>query len=489
MSAKLMMAALALMGTAPAFASDIKVTTDDRKALSLTVYQGGTAMVRDTRTVRVGAGHNVLWFVDVAARMEPETALLVDPPFEVLERNFDFDLVSAEKLIEKAVGQIVQLHRINPSTGQHTTENAKVLGAGNTIVLEVDGRIEVIGGVVGPTSWLTFDSLPPNLRSRPTLSMSVAAPAANAGNLMLSYLTQGLDWKADYVAHLAPDEKSLSLEGWITVTNTSGTSYDSAELQVVAGDVNRGPERISAVTREAVQGITTVVTQARRQESLFAYHLYTIPTPVTLSENQTKQLALFEARRIAVTRQLTSMQNAGTWLKNSEEDVQHPDVSLKFRNREEDGLGMPLPSGTVRVYKGDSRGQMQFIGEDGMVQVPRNEEAILSLGKDFDVTVRRTQTALKLGYDTPAADAVEGEAVRRRDDRFTRSTSSWKIVVKNGKDEAVKVRVEEQFYGLWRITQESLSHVKEDSSGGVWTVDVPPLGETSFTYTVQVSRP
>jgi hypothetical protein len=450
--------------------ADTAIGTDARKSLSVTVYNGGSALVRDTRSVSVDAGRSVLSFVDVAAQIQPETALLKGARFDVLEQNFDFDLLSPDKLLDKALGGPVTLVKTNPATGEETSRQATLLGAANGVVLQVGDRIETMQGTSGPAGRLVFETLPADLRSRPTLSMTVNAAAADSRDLMLTYLTEGLGWKADYVANLAPDEKSLSLQGWITVTNTTGATYRDARLQVVAGQVNRVSQRyerdmVAAAPRASkVQGVPV-------EESFFEYHLYTLPQPVTLSDNQTKQVALLEAPKIAATRVLES-RGGGYWYMSrvGEMQSQPANISLTFDNRDQTGLGRPLPGGVIRVYKDDARGDAQFVGEDRMNHTPRNEEVVLNLGQAFDVTVKRTQTDFR--------------QQNRPDGQLSEATSTWEVVVKNGKKEPVDVRVIETLQGDWTVTAESLAHKKQSATEAVWTVRAPAEGQTTFTYTV-----
>ena len=454
-----------------AYAQDASVTLENRKALSLTVYNGGTGLVRDTRTVSVPAGRSVLSFVDVAAQIQAETALLKNAPFDVLEQNFDFDLLSPDKLLEKSIGKTVQLHRLG-SNGQESVESATVLGANGGIVLKVGDHIETMSGASDPTRRIVFDSIPGTLRSRPTLSMTVDAASAANRDVMLTYMTGGLDWKADYVANLSPDEKSLSLQGWISITNTSGTPYDKAQVQVVAGQVNRVAPAPQAYARDkSIELVSVSASRMPSEESFFEYHLYTLPGAISLAENQTKQVALLEAPKITATRVLES-RGGGYWYMSriGQMQPQPANISLKFDNREQAGLGKPLPGGVVRVYKDDSRGQAQFVGEDNIRHTPRNEEVVLNLGQAFDVTVKRKQT------DYKQVNTAEGQ--------LSEATSSWEVTVKNGKKEPVDVRVVEAIQGDWSVTAESLPHKKESANEAVWTVRAPAEGETTFTYTV-----
>jgi hypothetical protein len=243
-------------------------------------------------------------------------------------------------------------------------------------------------------------------------------------------------------------------------------------VQVVAGQVNRVSQNYSRdMEAMAAPMVTVTAKRGATEESFFEYHLYTLPGAVSLAENQTKQVAMLEAPRIAATRVLES-RGGGYWYMSrvGQMQPQPASISLKFDNKETAGLGKPLPGGVVRVYKDDSSGQTQFVGEDNIRHTPRNEEVTLNLGQAFDVTVNRKQTDFKQ-VNTP-----EGQ--------LSEATSSWEVTVKNGKKKPVDVRVVETMQGDWTVTAESLPHKKESANEAVWTVRAPAEGQTTFTYTV-----
>ena len=465
-------ASLAFAGFGAAQADNVSISPESRKALSLAVYNGG-GLVRDTRTVSVSAGRSTLSFVDVSAEINAETALLKDAPFDILEQNFDFDLLTPAKLLEKSVGRSVRLHSIG-ANGQETVQDATILGVNDGVVLKAGDHIEAMSGISDASRRITFDSLPTNLRSRPTLSMVIDANAPVSRDLMLTYLTAGLDWKADYVATLAPDDKSLSLQGWITITNTSGSPYENAQVQVIAGEVSLDVRRSRGAGGRQLEAIVVSARKAETAEDdFFAYHLYTLPGPVTLAEGQTKQIALLEAPHIAV-RPVLESRGEDYWYTSRVGELRARPVAvfIKFDNREQDGLGKPLPAGSIRVYKDDSRGQTQLVGQDDIRSTPRNEQVSLDIGGAFDVTVAHKQTDYKQSL--------------KRDDEDTEATSSWEVTVKNAKKEPVDVRVVENMDGDWNITAESLPHRKESATEAVWTVHVPAGGQTTFSYTVRM---
>jgi len=275
------------------------VSLDDQTNLGITIYNDNLALVRDSRSVMVPKGRSTLAIVDVSAQIQAETALLEGNGFEVLEQNFDFDLLTPQKLLEKAVGQTVRLYRENPATGAETVETATILSTNGGTVLQIGDRIEVKGPMASLPGRLVFDQIPANLRARPTLSMDVESENKGRHDVTLNYLTGGLGWKADYVAYLNEGDDEIALQGWVTLTNHSGTSFNNAQVQLVAGSVNRVVQRaprqmdrirLSAAPESKSAGVS--------EEQLSEYHLYSLPLKTTVADKQTKQLVFLEAPKI-----------------------------------------------------------------------------------------------------------------------------------------------------------------------------------------------
>jgi hypothetical protein len=269
-------------------------TAADQHAVAVTIYNDNLALVKDARQVRLVRDFNQLAWRGVSAQMRPETAQLrnVSNPggFSLQEQNFDFDLLTPQKLLEKYVGREVSVIRTHPTSGAETRETATVLATNGGVVLKFADRIET--GVPGR---LAFSGVPDTLRDQPTLVISLLNPKAGLQNLELSYLTGGLSWRADYVAELNADDDRLDLNGWVTLTNQSGAAYPNAKLQLVAGDLHRVRDD-RPLPREVMAMAAKVADAAEmQQESLFEYHLYTLQRPTTLAENQTKQVALMSA--------------------------------------------------------------------------------------------------------------------------------------------------------------------------------------------------
>ncbi|WP_310449883.1 DUF4139 domain-containing protein [Sulfuritalea sp.] len=444
----------------------------EREAVAVTVYHDDLALVKERRRVELPAGLTRLSLRDVAAQMRPETALLravSGQPLGLVEQNFDFDLLTPQKLLEKYVGREVTVIRPHPTSDAERREKATVLAAGQagypTAILRFADRIET--GVPGR---LAFDAVPANLRDRPTLSVLLEA-AGGKQTVELSYLTGGLSWQADYVANLSTDGKSLDLNAWVTLTNRSGAGFDDAVLQLVAGTVNRVRQTDSRVYAMAAPAAARAKAQEATQEALLDYHLYSFERPTRIADNQTKQLALLAASAVPVRREYLLAGN--DWYYRDRQVQQFgqigqklkPAVFLEFENK--GAIGRPLPAGIVRVYARDSKGAAQFVGEDRIGHTAKNEKLKLRLGEAFDITAERRQT----GYRRIADNVSE---------------TAWRIELRNAKDEAVTVRVQEPLPGDWEMLQQSHPHSKESARVAVWNIAVPAGGTTLLEYTVRV---
>jgi hypothetical protein len=448
----------------PAMAEEQRVGLDDQTGVAVTIYNQDLALVRDARVMTLIKGENDVAFIDVSGHIQPETALLKSSggKLDVLEQNFDFDLLTPEKLLEKSVGGTVRVIVTDPKTGKETVEEAKVLSVANGVVLQIGDRIETQA-----PGRIVFAEVPPNLRSRPTLVTKISSDTAGKLPVELDYLTGGLSWAADYVAELAPDEHSIELKGWVTLTNTSGTSYRNAKLQLVAGEVNRVRQEMAAGAATAMP-TSTAAPAPMAEQALFEYHLYTLGRPTTIAENQTKQVELLTGYGIPVTKEYRFANVASSYnYQMGEAPRVNASVRLKFVNTEKSGLGIPLPQGTVRVYKADNAGQAIFVGEDAIQHTPKNEYVDLTLGQAFDVTARGKQT----DFQTLGDEVYE---------------SAYEIEFKNAKPEAVTVILAQTVPGDWKMLEESADHEKADASTALWHINVPANGSTKLTYRVRV---
>jgi len=449
-------------------------TLKDQKTLAVTIYNENLALVKDQREVRLSKGDGDLAFQEVSAQIRPETALLrnlTSPAnFWVNEQNFDFDLLTPAKLLEKYVGETVTVIRSVPNAdgagAKEIRESAQVLSTNSGTVLKFADRIET-----STPGRIVFPRVPENLRARPTLVLSLHSGVDASQKLELSYLTGGLSWRADYVANLSPDEKNLDLSGWVTLTNQSDATYPNATLQLVAGDVNRVQERPRPVM--AMKSMASMAPSAppqMKEESLFEYHLYTLDHPTTLKENQTKQVGLLTASSVPVRKEFL-LRGEAYYYQSSYGDLGDKlkvGVYVEFDNKAETRMGMPLPKGTVRVYKRDSEGRSQFVGEDAIDHTPKNEKVRLKLGDAFDITAHRKQTDFKsLGRQGQWRNVYE---------------SAYEVELSNAKKEAITVSVLEPIYGDWEMVQQSHPFIKETSGTARFKVEVPAEGKATLTY-------
>lgn len=444
-----------------------RVPLTDQTGVAVTVYNDDLALVKDRRAVTLDKGDSLLAFEGVSNRIQAPTALLRGD-VAVVEQSLDFGLLTPQTLLEKSVGRQVSLARINPATGAETIERGRILSVANgQAVLEVNGRIETAlpGRIV-------YDSLPPGLRERPTLLVRVAAKDAGKRDLELSYLTGGLSWQADYVAELAPAEDKLDLKAWVTLTNASGAAYKDARLQLVAGRVNRTAPLMGRGAMIGALAARPAPAPAPKmemqQEVLAGGHLYSLDRPITLADNQTKQVSLLGGAGITVTRDYI-VEDDQSYSYQSREPQPNEDkasVVVSFVNSEKNSLGQPLPQGVVRVYKRDSAGSPQFVGEDRIGHTAAGSTVRLHLGEDFDLPVKRVQTAFQ-----QIAERV--------------TESAYELRLRNAKAMPVTVKLRETLPGDWQITQESLPHATEDGKA-VWSIPVPAGGETVLSFRARV---
>ena len=463
-------AALAAQAVTLGAATERPSTLADQQSVAVTIYNENLALIKDTRRIALEHGANRLALREVSGQMRPETASLrsLSHPgsLALLEQNFDFDLLTPAKLLEKNVGRNVRIVRLHPTTGAEIIENATVLAATGGVVLRIGDRIET--GIPGR---IIYDGVPANLRDRPTLVSELTSARAGQQTMELSYLSGGLSWKADYVAELNAADAALELNGWVTLTNKSGTTYPNAKLQLVAGDVNRVRDELRQVARmEVARASAGAPASQMRQEALFEYHLYTLPRATTIADNQTKQVALLSAGQVPVAKELV-LQGSDYYYRSSIGNVGQKmkvGVFVQFENKESSRLGIPMPKGVVRVYKKDSAGNAQFVGEDRIDHTPRNEKLRLKLGDAFDITADKKQTDWQRRA-MPSPWSFGGE-------------SAYEIVLKNAKKEAVTVTVREPVPGDWQMLEQSHPHTKVAAGTAEWKISVPAGASTTLKY-------
>jgi hypothetical protein len=446
-------------------AATLAVTREVQKDVMVTIYNGNLGLVKDVREVRLPVGMTEAQFMDVAAQIDPTTVhlkSLTDPTgLKILEQNYEYDLLSSDKLLEKYVGKIVRLYQ---SDG--TFHEARLLSTAGP-VFEINGQIHL-----GYSGRLVLPALPDNLVAKPTLVWLLRNQTAAAQRVEASYLTGGMTWKADYVLVVNADDTKSDLTGWVTIDNKSGATYGNAALKLVAGDVNRARDarREGRVLELAAKAATA--REASRdfaEEGFFEYHLYTLDGRTTLKNQQTKQLALMSAADVPVTKQLTyyGAQDYYRTAYGVPISNQKVAVLLELTNSREHRLGVPLPKGKVRVYKADAGGSQQFIGEDWIDHTPKDERVKIKLGDAFDVVGERTQKE----WRKLAANLWEVE---------------WEIVLRNHKPQEQTVTVIEPVPGDWQVLSSTHAFEKPEAHTLRFSIPVPKDGSARLVYRVRI---
>ena len=451
-------------------AGETITSLDDQNSVSVTIYNHNLALVRDQRVINLPIGTNVLAFREVSGKIRPETALLKTDGLKVLEQNFEFDLLTPQTLLNKYVGRQVNVVKVHPTTGEEKREEATVLSSNSGVVLKIKDHIET--GVPGR---LIFPDVPENLRDKPTLALLVDNYAAGKQEVELSYLTGGLNWQADYVAELNAADDALDINGWVTLTNNSGAVYKDARLQLVAGDVHQ----TSAAKKSGRNFVQKSIAMAEMdagmaEEAMFEYHLYTLTRPTTIKDKQSKQVSLLQGSAIPCKKEFVLRGSDYYYRRQYGERGQKIKIGVfvEIKNDKNNNLGLPMPRGVVRVYKKDSGGALQFIGEDRIDHTPVNEIIRLKLGDAFDVTAAKKQTDFKKIGGFSAYNYVYD--------------STMQIELKNAKKEDVVVKIVEPIPGDWEILHESARHEKPAANTAVWEMTVPAQGRTELKYTTRV---
>ncbi len=433
------------------------------RSLSVTIYADDLALVQDRREIEVSAGRQRIEFQDVSAQIRPETVSLTAADISIVEQNFDFDLLTPAKLMEKAVGHDITIVRINPANGAETREQAQVLATNGGVVLKIGQRIEVLRDDGLPVR-VIFDKVPENLRARPTLSVTVDSSRGGTRPATLSYLTPGLGWRADYVALFNESDSKIDVQGWVTLTNSSGTSYDDAQTLLVAGSPNH-PNTVQPIMRPPRPTTRSTLQQAgtesSNREQLGDFYLYPLAERTTIANLQTKQVSFLDVRGVPAEH---GYEFRNAWL-GTTETPQSAKTVYSFSTSAHAGLGDQLPAGVLRFYLRDRRGDPQFIGESGIDHTPMGSTLSLATGDAFDVKVRAVV-----------------------DKRTRLASSDWQTDMRyeltNALPRPVVVTLVQG--GLWgdsRITAESQKSTRRDAETAEWAVTVPANGKASLTAT------
>jgi len=468
--------ALIWAATAAATAQSLEqaTTSRDRQSVNITVYNSNLGLVRETRHLALPTGRIALRFADVTAQIRPETvhlaSLTAPASLRILEQNYQYDLLNPAKLLDKFVGREITLvlRRYQNNTESFEPVQATLLSNNGGQVWRINGQI-----VINPTNIaeIRFPDLPKNLVATPTLIWDVDNRETAAQNVEASYLTAGMNWRADYVLLVNADDTRGDLQGWVTLTNGSGASFEDARLQLVAGDVNRVSEQRNYQLADAMARKEVASESQFQEQGFFEYHLYTLQRPTTIVNNETKQVSLLEAAGFDVKKEFvvngqryyyTGYNNPGAAIKEK------VGVYIQFRNSQLNKLGMPLPAGTIRLYKKDDKGGQQFIGEDRIDHTPKDEDVRVKVGDAFDIVAERKQTDFKV--------LASGHLYE----------FAYEIKIRNHKQGPVTVIVNEPIGGDWEMVASTFEAKKTAAFAAQFNVPVAKDGEATLSYRVRV---
>ena len=467
----------ALAGIVDAMAADKNDTSkrlttgvEDQAAVALTIYNVNLGLVKDQRQATLPAGTFELRFMDVASQIIPASvqvrSLTGPSSLRVLEQNYEYDLLNPQKLLEKYVGKEVKLFVENQFTEREDTLTATLLSIDGGPVFKIDEDI-----TFGHRGRILFPKVPENLTAKPTLVWLLENSLTKPQRIEATYLTNAINWRADYVLTLNARDDRADLSGWVTIDNKSGATYSNAILKLVAGDVNRvrdDPElRARVLAKEAVAA--KAAAPQFMEEEFFEYQIYTLQRPSTLKNNQTKQISLVTADQVPVKKELVYFGARQYYHSRYGEAAsnQKINVIVELQNKKENNLGIPIPKGVVRVYKQDAEGSLQFVGEDSIDHTPKDEKIRIKMGSAFDVVGGRKQTDWK----KLTADTYE---------------AAFEISVRNHKKEDVVVKVVEPIPGAWSMLASSHDYKKTDANTAEFTLAVPKDKEVKMTYSVKM---
>jgi hypothetical protein len=450
-------------------AVNVTSTLRDQESVEVTVYNSNLGLVKDTRNIKLMEGDGEMKFMDVAAFIQPYTVSIrsLDAPkdFSILEQNYEYDLINSTKLLDKYVGKKVKLVRENEYQGKSETVEAELLSNNQGQIYRIGNDI-----YIGYPGQIILPSLPEDLIAKPTLTWAFRNKYSAEQKIEVSYLTQNISWKADYIVVIDKNDAKANVSGWVTLDNKSGTTYRNAKLKLVAGEVNRVQDELRQyksmrIAENMVASDGGAVGFA--EQSFFEYHLYDLAQPTTIKDLQTKQIRLLEANDAGVSKVFKVQGQNNWWYGPYNETGKVPvQVMLKFKNSKENNMGMPLPAGTMRLYKADQNDSLQFIGEDAIKHTPKDEDIDLKIGEAFDVVAERVQKDyqnITRGHET-----------------------EWEVTIRNHKSEDISVQVLETIPGDWTVMSQSQKFTKVDAFTARFDVDVPKDGEAKVRYRVRI---
>jgi hypothetical protein len=445
----------------------LKSTMEDQTKVEVTVYNNNLGLVKDTRKIGLPLAEGELRFMDVASKIMPVTVYVtsLNQPdrFTVLEQNYEYDLIDAEKLLNKYVGKKIKIVDWRQYQDRKDIVEAELLSNN-------DGQIYRVGDEIylGYPGYKVLPEIPDNLIAKPTLTWLYSNQSTTPHNIEVSYLTRDISWSADYVLVVDKDDIKADMSSWVSLDNQSGAVYENAKLKLVAGEVHTVDDDLlfQAMPKKAMA--YGARDQQFEEQAFFEYHIYDLKRPTTIKNNQTKQINLIEAQGIDIKKEFQVRGMMYNYSGRYTQDKKQPvNVYIKFENSEKNKLGMPLPAGIIRMYKEDDKKSLQFIGEDKISHTPKNEQVRLKVGEAFDIVAEKTQT----DYRQLSSNLHETE---------------WDITLRNHKQEDIVVNIIEPVSGNWEIISSSHDYKKIDAFTVGFDIRVPKGGQAELKYRMRV---
>jgi hypothetical protein len=437
-------------------------------SVAVTIYNQDLGLVKDVRELEFQKGKSVIKFTDVASQIDPTSVHFkpvdVADKVAILEQNYQYDLVSSSKILEKYIDKEIEIFTKGGGTSEQEKSYKGILlsySDENLTLKEPEGAIRIVR--LNEVRDMYFPSLPEGLITKPTLVWLLDSQISGKKKAEVSYLTSGINWHAEYVAVVDQLDQNLELSGWVSLDNRSGATYEEAKVKLIAGEVHRVREEIPPprLGKGEVMEMATGAPQFE-EKPFFEYHLYTLLRPATIKDNEIKQVSLFPTTNVKVKKIFTY---------DGAKDDKNVKVELEFKNSEADGLGMPLPKGKIRVYKADVDKSLEFVGEDKIDHAPKDEKVRVFLGNAFDIVGERKRTDFK----QISKDVTE---------------ESYEIKLRNHKEEAVEVVVVEHLYSYttWEITESNFKYEKKDAGTIEFKIPLQKDEEKIINYTVRYTR-
>jgi len=432
--------------------------------VSVTIYNQDLGLVKDVREMEFQKGMSIIKFTDVASQIDPTSVHFkpVNPSDQVsiLEQNYQYDLVSSAKILQKYVDKEIELFtKSEGPKGEEKSYKGTLLSYSNenVTIQEPGGAIRIIR--LDEVRDLYFPTLPEGLITKPTLVWLLDSQVSGKRKAEVSYLTNGINWHTEYVAVVDQKDQNLELAGWVSVDNRSGATYEDAKVKLIAGEVHRIEEMPPPRYGKGLAMEMAAAPSQFEEKAFFEYHLYTLLRPATIKDNEIKQVSLFPSTNVKAKKIFTY--DGARYDKKVR-------VEMEFKNAESEGLGMPLPEGKIRVYKMDVDKSLEFVGEDRIDHTPKDEKVRVFLGNAFDIVGERKKTDFKQITD----DITE---------------ESYQIKLRNHKEESVEVVVVEHLYSYvqWEIKESSFPYEKKDANTIEFKIQLAKDQEGTLNYTVR----